>query len=155
MQASTSTTPARSCPMSTPQTSALVEERPCCRICRTTSLSINRRSCRLAGFDFCFIAPPLPEPTPPELFARRHTECKQSPVRRCEQQKSRTKAVPIHSAAFRQVPSLLYNSGATPRFEAAHLFGIVRLRMEYLRRARIALPLLHMMDRQTSAPHRR
>src|SRR5437762_6437665 len=47
--------------MSTPQTSALLLERACCRIWRTTSLSTTRAGCTFDGFALAFMTSTLCE----------------------------------------------------------------------------------------------
>src|SRR5438105_11631729 len=91
-------------PIKTPQTSVLLQERACWRICRTTSLSMTTVGGATSDLNLCFVIAP-----PPTLATQGPRPClrrssKQVPVREFAQQTHRTVAAPICRAYARRIP---------------------------------------------------
>src|ERR1700733_2925235 len=135
--------------MSTPQTSALLLERACCRIWRTTSLSTTRAGCAFERFALAFMIPALwdhfgSQKADPEPVVRLRAEYMRSPAHRYARRRRQAAAPPTGLSACRSTP-LRPNTNATKQpLATAHRWDILRVRTERFPRAE-RVPLLRCM----------
>src|SRR5579863_6113839 len=117
MQAPICVAPFASLPISTPQTSVLLLERACWRICRTTSLSMRTEG--VASF-FCFdITQPLLRARQAPLPCRRQANT-QFRVAHCVPRKYRNEASRAYPVSERHRIHCLCNRERSPRPASVH-----------------------------------
>src|SRR5580704_8208306 len=133
MHAAMCVAPFASLPISTPQTSVLLLERACCRICRTTSLLMRTEG--MASFFWLDITQPLSLARQAPLPCRRQVNT-QFRVPHCVPRKYRNPANQAYPASERRRIRSPYNRGQSRPRASAHHEDNGHLRTEPLRQVR-------------------